>query len=146
MTNTLLVHSSCFLVVAHACFLCCMRYHNNDVPWLLRCSYVAGPLTSVWNHCTTSLWARWIDRGVMMLGFAVDVYFICILFASSPVMHVVVWTGALLSLVGAVCSYTVAKQTEDRALHVLAHAWIALAHGSLLLSLYKKNNLGEILY
>jgi hypothetical protein len=81
-------------------------------PRVLRVVYLIGPLTSVWNHGSTSAAAQWTDRAAMSVGCAID----CCCFRMP--LH----PGAAVGL------YLVAKHFASTPLHALAHACVSLVH------------------
>jgi hypothetical protein len=98
-------------------------------PLLLRCSYLGGPATSVWNHGTTSCLAQLADRAAMAVGCALDVCYM----ATLPLPQ-----AALLSLGNgaAVAAYCLAKRQATRrvatAWHLASHACVSASHGAML--------------
>ena len=115
-------------------------------PLILQWSYLCGVSTSVWNHGTVNRFAMWSDRIMMVVGCAIDLYFILSLPLSQAV-H-------LLSLTMiAVAAYAVGKYITGGAraisvdvkgltwkegnpwastCHVVAHAFVSLSHCSML--------------
>ena len=111
MTNHILCVTSCVMLLSHTQSL------HASTPTPLVISYVLGPLTSIWNHGTTSTWAKWTDRITMTAGFLLDLHY-C---HSSTI---------LLLLFTSILAYLYAKHTHI-AWHVLAHACVCLAHHKL---------------
>ena len=70
--NPTLFTTSCVMLAGHLILVLC--FSHSPLPLLIM--YV-GPLTSVWNHGTTSEIAKWSDRCVMTIGLGVDLWFIC---------------------------------------------------------------------
>jgi hypothetical protein len=93
--NPTLFTTSCIMLAGHLILVLC--FSHSPLPLLIM--YVLGPLTSVWNHGTTSEIAKWSDRCVMTIGLGVDLWFICRLSDTWPHITMVVlflsWALAL---------------------------------------------------
>jgi hypothetical protein len=76
---------------------------------------LAGVLTSLWNHGSTSIVARTCDRAVMILG-AVLVFALCV-----QIKHVNIRLLLLLLLLTTIGLYGSAKLTDSDACHFTAH-------------------------
>ena len=76
---------------------------------------LAGILTSLWNHGSTSAIARMCDRTVMVLG-AVLVLLLCV-----QIKHVRIRLVLLLLLLTTLGLYGSAKLTDSTACHFTAH-------------------------
>jgi hypothetical protein len=129
MAQPILFASAYLMLIFHA--LAVSLYSG---PWALRVSYIVGPLTGMWNHGTTSPWAKWADRIAMVMGLFVDVWYMIIFSAD-------VLAGLLLA--AAVALYLCAKAKQEQAqledffnasvfLHWLSHAFVTAAHVSFL--------------
>lgn len=124
MANFALLCSSCGMVLLHAAAVAAF-----GGPLLLRCSYLGGPATSVWNHGTTSCLAQLADRAAMAVGCALDVCYM----ATLPLPQ-----AALLSLGNgaAVAAYCLAQRQATRrvatAWHLASHACVSASHGAML--------------
>lgn len=71
-----------------------------------------GLLTSVLNHTSTIPILKYIDRGIISLGFLSDMYFLPVRF------HIVL----------AALSFFISKLSALNELHVLAHALVTWGH------------------
>ena len=85
--------------------------HFRHAPMVLRVLYIVGPLTSVWNHGSTSHIARWADRIAMAVGCIIDCCFIM----------------PLHPAYAALC-YFIAKKTSSNWVHTLSHVLVSVAH------------------
>jgi hypothetical protein len=136
MTSAPLFATSCAMLVAH-CMLVGFRWQRllllvpKTAAVVLL--YIAGSVTSMWNHGTQCALARWTDRVVMTVGLGVDVWLWCCLLLPHKTEEAFA-VGALTAL--AVVSYLCAKWWNHTTLaHALAHALITSAHVLLVLFL-----------
>jgi hypothetical protein len=109
-------------------------------PWALRISYIVGPLTGMWNHGSTSQWAKWADRIAMAIGFCVDVWYIALL---ADVLVGLLLATAVAFYLGAKAVHVYTTKTDKSChsqhalhdlfntsvlLHWLSHAFVTAAH------------------
>ncbi len=142
MANAALFATSCLLLIAHAALLLVVVGASlcSPVPCVLQVAYIAGPLTSMLNHGTTSAAARWLDRSAMLAGACLDVYYTARLSHEGDRACVACLLAlAVLAYVSAKCAAPPPARTpgfgEGVRLHALAHAQVLAAHACLLLAL-----------
>ena len=121
----LFVSALLLLAVPHLCSV--LRFWAS-APHALRCLYIAGPCTSVWNHGSNSRAALWADRSAMALGCLIDCRFILFVLPRCTADGVTI--SALLA--AAVALYSLAKMLASDPLHVLSHACVSAAHFAML--------------
>lgn len=130
MANPTLFATSCIMLAGHLILVCLMS--NSPLPLLVI--YVVGPLTSVWNHGTTSDIAKWSDRCVMTLGLGIDLWFLShdISGAWPRITMVALFLSWALVLFfgGKVCM----KRSDDTKEDILESLPHAIAHICILLS------------
>ena len=76
--------------------------------WIIAYMLV-GCATSIWNHCTTSDLAKWIDRGAMWFGTAAAIY----------LLPTLLLKGLVVLMVGLYLAAKYCGRTEP---HIAPHA------------------------
>jgi hypothetical protein len=95
-------------------------------PFIIFITYIIGPLVSVWNHGTTSIIAKFIDRFIMIFGYLIDLLYIY------KLKNIYI----LISIHLAIICYFIAKITKNTSFHLLSHIIIIFTHILLLYYCY----------
>ena len=121
MSNSVLFVTSWVMLLAHALSMLVF-----GVPLPLEWVYLTACSTSIWNHGSTLGVALWCDRGMMAIGFAINVYFIVHYLSNEQKS----WLVGLTCAAGA--SYTGAKACGCVVLHGFAHMMVIACNVSIL--------------
>jgi hypothetical protein len=97
-------------------------------PFIIFIIYIIGPIVSVWNHGTTSIIAKFIDRSVMVFGYLIDMAYIY------KIKNIYVLFLIHLSII----CYFISKLTNIISFHLLAHIIIIITHIIILYNYYNK--------
>ena len=120
MANSVLFTSSLFLGFLHMVLIVLYQ----PVPPILALTITCGTFSSIWNHGVTSEIAKWTDRGIMVIGTAVDFIYIIVIPDTEAQRTLLL---ALLST--ALAGYSLAKNTVGGNLpHLLAHICLSFTH------------------
>jgi len=120
MANSVLFTSSLFLGFIHMALI--MFYQ--PVHRILAFTIICGTFSSIWNHGVTSEIAKWTDRGIMVVGTAVDFIYIIVIPATEAQRTLLI---TLIST--AIAGYSFSKITIRGNLpHILAHICLSFAH------------------
>lgn len=118
MSNKLLFHSSLLCSFIHINTLSFFKCSNI----LLIILIVIGLFTSIYNHYTTSLFIKILDRIVMYIGFCLNNYFI---------YKKQIYICFLLLIIAAilyVCAKLTHRQFLSSILHMIAHFTLTFLH------------------
>ena len=97
-------------------------------PFIIFITYIIGPIVSVWNHGTTSIIAKFIDRSVMVFGYLIDLTYIY------KIKNIYV----LILIHLAIICYFISKLTNIISFHLLSHIIIIITHIIILYNYYNK--------
>jgi hypothetical protein len=125
MQPVLILSSIFLLVLPHVLALCIFGCPHV----LLWASYAIGPATSLINHGTKSSLAEVFDRLAMIVGFAIDMYYVISIGAISVFAAI---GGSIACYAAAKGLHFLKEKEKGVALHVLCHVCVTVAHGRLL--------------
>lgn len=93
-------------------------------------SMVAGILTSVWNHGTTSTLAKWSDRVMISIGALIDGYTIALNMTgrSAQLCSWLLLSSVLTYLLSKAVRNTSLTSISSNVLHAFAHVMITCCH------------------
>lgn len=132
MANSVLFISSCMILATH-----CIAFYCFNAPIILQYTYILGSYTSLWNHGTSCVVARWSDRLVMLGGLVVDIWFIfCQHKSSSGIALLCIFTA--LSIVCYGCAKCLGQPMAN-VFHVYSHMFVCMSHFTMLLFLCSNN-------
>ena len=123
MANINLFLTSYLMLIAHT-----FAIFIYQPPFIIFIIYIIGPLVSVWNHGTSSIIAKLIDRFTMVIGYLIDLIYIY------KLNNVYVLILIHLSVI----CYFISKITKLTTFHLIAHIIIILTHLLLLYYYYNK--------
>lgn len=126
MANRILYISSCIMFIFH---LIIIYIFNPSI--ILQLLYIIGCITSILNHGSTNIYAKYTDRIVMVIGCLIDIYFNLKL--PSKKKYIV-----FIYIAMSVLFYFSAKYFEIVEFHYSAHIFISIAHLIMLSNLDKK--------
>lgn len=132
MAQPFLFGTSYLMLLVHAVAVCVF----GQAPVALQISYIVGPLTGMWNHATTSEYAKWTDRSVMLVGLCIDLAYL-----QTRVLSWVCLIGALVLYGGAKCLHydLFFLFGPSIMLHALSHGSVTAAHVLLLYSYHHQH-------
>ena len=137
MAHYVLAVTSWLMLVVHL-------YIVNFMPGgsvMLCLMYVAGPVTSIWNHTTTSAQARLADRVVMAVGLVCDWAHAATVYEGAYVIAMSSCAVGLYVLAKAASGFKSRAPGEGimvipTALHVMAHGLVTVTHAWLWIALW----------
>ena len=121
MANINLFLTSYLMLIAHT-----FAIFIYQPPFIIFIIYIIGPLVSVWNHGTSSIIAKFIDRFTMVIGYLIDLIYIY------KLNNIYVLILIHLSVI----CYFISKITKLTTFHLIAHIIIILTHLLLLYYYY----------
>lgn len=108
-----------------------------NVPLIFKSLIWVGVITSIWNHGTTSIFAKYFDRAIMLYGVCIDSYYIGLL-KNQPNSQIFCITFLILSIFMYFSNKRIHKEkkkranitheTQDSTFHCFAHVLLTFMH------------------
>lgn len=144
MVNPVLHCTSWCMVVVHG-----FAIREFQGPLVLQWCYLCGPLTSVWNHGTTTKLAMFADRIMMHVGCMIDFYFMSTLALSQSMLLLFSNLAAITAYVGA--KWIAAGMSEEgkadispnpfaTTCHITSHAMVSFSHYNMLYFMHQNRS------
>lgn len=121
MANLLLFMSSCIVGIIHLFFIIILQSTN----LLLNTNIIFGIITSIINHGSNSLIAKWCDRFMMLIGIYIDI----IIIYSYNCYY------SCLFLLLSILSFIISKYIMCYFYHIISHILLTITHIIMLFTL-----------